>query len=113
MYVIGALSSLGKTTFALQIADNIAKNGRDVLIFSQEMPTSSYVAKSISRNMYQLKNDKTYHANGYNLIHEEGKPKTEQQILIPKERKDFSEAESSSSLPRWRSIRTMLSSISL
>lgn len=49
LYCIGAVSSLGKTTFALQIADNIAKNGKDVLIFSLEMSKNELIAKSISR----------------------------------------------------------------
>ena len=49
LYVLGAISSLGKTTFALQIADQIAASGRDVLIFSLEMARSELIAKSISR----------------------------------------------------------------
>ena len=48
-YVIGAISSLGKTTFTLQMADNIAKSGQDVLIFSLEMARTELMAKSISR----------------------------------------------------------------
>ena len=49
LYVVGAISSLGKTTFCLQIADFIAKSGRDVLIFSLEMSRNELIAKSISR----------------------------------------------------------------
>lgn len=49
LYVLGAISSLGKTTFALQMADNIAAAGYDVLIFSLEMARSELIAKSISR----------------------------------------------------------------
>lgn len=49
LYFMGAISSLGKTTLALQIADNIAKAGRDVLIFSLEMSKRELLAKSISR----------------------------------------------------------------
>lgn len=49
LYVLGAISSLGKTTFALQIADQIAASGKDVLIFSLEMARSELIAKSISR----------------------------------------------------------------
>ena len=49
LYFIGAISSLGKTTFTLQIADQIAKSGSDVLIFSLEMARSELMAKSISR----------------------------------------------------------------
>ena len=48
-YVVGAISSLGKTTFCLQLADQIAKQGRDVLIFSLEMARDELIAKSISR----------------------------------------------------------------
>ena len=49
LYGIGAISSLGKTTFALQIADQIAENGNDVLIFSLEMSRNELIAKSLSR----------------------------------------------------------------
>ncbi len=53
LYVIGAISSLGKTTFALQLADQIAKSGHDVIFFSLEMPEVEIMGKSISR--YTLK----------------------------------------------------------
>lgn len=49
LYFIGAISSLGKTTFALQIADQVAQQGQDVLIFSLEMARTELMAKSISR----------------------------------------------------------------
>lgn len=49
LYVVGALSSLGKTSFCLQVADNIAQRGHEVLIFSLEMAKNELVAKSISR----------------------------------------------------------------
>ena len=49
LYVIGAISSLGKTTITLQMADNIAKAGHDVIIFSLEMAKKELIAKSISR----------------------------------------------------------------
>lgn len=53
LYIIGAISSLGKTTFTLQIADQIAQQGRDVLIFSLEMARDELIAKSISRHTIQ------------------------------------------------------------
>lgn len=53
LYVVGAISSLGKTTFCLQIMDYIAQE-HDVLIFSLEMPRSDLVAKSISRKTYDI-----------------------------------------------------------
>lgn len=49
LYIIGAISSLGKTTFCLNIADNIAQAGHDVLIFSLEMARNELIAKSVSR----------------------------------------------------------------
>ena len=56
LYFIGAVSSLGKTTFALQMADNIAAAGHDVLIFSLEMSAVELMAKSISRLTYHTAN---------------------------------------------------------
>ena len=49
LYVIAALSSLGKTTFAHQIADQIAAAGTDVLFFSLEQSRLELVSKSIAR----------------------------------------------------------------
>ena len=54
LYILGAISSLGKTTLMLQLADNLAKQGQDVLIFSLEMARSELMAKSISRLTYLL-----------------------------------------------------------
>ena len=49
LYIIGAVSSLGKTTFVLQMGDQIAQQGYDVLVFSLEMSKHELIAKSISR----------------------------------------------------------------
>ena len=49
LYSLGAISSLGKTSLALQIGDNIAKSGQGVLIFSLEMSRFELMAKTISR----------------------------------------------------------------
>lgn len=62
LVILGAISSLGKTTLALQIADNIARKGNDVLIFSLEMSKEELIAKSISRNMYLKAYDRHYTA---------------------------------------------------
>lgn len=51
---IGAISSLGKTTYILQMADQIAAAGQDVIIFSLEMARKELIAKSISRLTVQL-----------------------------------------------------------
>lgn len=50
LYIVGAISSLGKTTLITQIADQIAQSGKDVLIFSLEMARTEIMAKSISRH---------------------------------------------------------------
>jgi replicative DNA helicase len=57
LYIIGAISSLGKTTFTLQIADQIAAGGQDVIFFSLEMSKYELIAKSISRHTYQIKRE--------------------------------------------------------
>lgn len=46
---VGAISSLGKTSFVLQMANQIARNGQDVLFFSLEMSREELNAKTISR----------------------------------------------------------------
>ena len=53
LYIVGAISSLGKTTLITQIADQIAQAGKDVLIFSLEMARAEIMAKSISRHTLQ------------------------------------------------------------
>lgn len=49
LYVIGAVSSLGKTSFCIQLADQIARSGKPVLYFSLEMSKDEIISKSISR----------------------------------------------------------------
>lgn len=49
LYTLGALSSLGKTTFALQMAAQIAQQGQDILFFSLEMSRRELMAKTLSR----------------------------------------------------------------
>jgi len=50
---LGALSSLGKTTLLLQIADQLASNNdKDILYFSLEQSGKELVSKSLSRLTY-------------------------------------------------------------
>lgn len=49
LYVLAAVSSLGKTTLALQLAEQIAAAGRDVVFFSLEQSRFEMVSKGISR----------------------------------------------------------------
>ena len=46
---IGALTSAGKTTLAMQMVDSMAKAGHDILVFSLETGKYEIMAKSISR----------------------------------------------------------------
>lgn len=49
LYVLAAISSLGKTSFALQMADQLAESGEDVIFFSLEQSKLELVSKSIAR----------------------------------------------------------------
>ncbi|MDL2234185.1 toprim domain-containing protein, partial [Ruminococcaceae bacterium OttesenSCG-928-L11] len=66
LYVLGAISSLGKTSFLLQMADSIAATGRDVLFFSLEQSRHELMAKSLSR---------------YTALHNPSKAWTTRQLL--------------------------------
>lgn len=52
--VLGAISSMGKTTLMLQIADHMAASGRPVLFVTIEQTARELVARSISRVMWTL-----------------------------------------------------------
>ena len=52
LYVLGAISSMGKTSFMLQLADQIAAQGESVLYFTLEMGAHELIAKSLSRYSY-------------------------------------------------------------
>ena len=54
LYTVGAISSLGKTSLILQIADKVAASGHDVLIFSLEMARAELMSKSISRHTIEI-----------------------------------------------------------
>ena len=51
LYVIGAVSSLGKTTLCLQLADLLAAGGNEVLYVTLEQSAAELAAKSVSRIM--------------------------------------------------------------
>ena len=66
---IGGISSLGKTTLALQIMDNIAAHGRDVLVFSLEMSRDELRAKSIAKESYKASVELTgFSTNAINTL---------------------------------------------
>ena len=49
LYVVGAVSSLGKTTFCTQMADQLAQAGEHVLYFALEQTQMELVTKGLSR----------------------------------------------------------------
>lgn len=57
--IIGAMSSQGKTTFTLQVADQIARSGVDVLFFSMEQSAYELLAKSLSRYTLKISMEET------------------------------------------------------
>ena len=48
-YVLGAASSLGKTTFALQMADQFTQDAEQVIYFTMEQSRLELITKSLSR----------------------------------------------------------------
>lgn len=54
LYVIGGISSLGKTTLIHQMADQMAAAGHDIVFFSMEQSRLELVTKSVSRVIAQL-----------------------------------------------------------
>ncbi len=54
LHCLGAASSLGKSTFSVQMADMMAAKGYDIIYFSLEMNYNDINAKSISRKMFEL-----------------------------------------------------------
>jgi replicative DNA helicase len=55
LYGIGAIPSLGKTTFVMQIADYIAQEEeRNICVFSLEMSENDLMLKSIVRENYKI-----------------------------------------------------------
>lgn len=49
LIVVGAISSLGKTAYVMQLADQMACSGRDVLVFTIEMSSKELISRSLSR----------------------------------------------------------------
>ena len=59
LYVIGAGTGLGKTTFCLQMADYIAASGQDVVYVALEQTPFELASKSISRIAAQISGKKS------------------------------------------------------
>ena len=54
VYTIGAISSLGKTTFFNQMAESISSDGTSVLYYTLEMSESELNSKGVSRNTFKV-----------------------------------------------------------
>lgn len=54
VYTIGAISSLGKTTFFNQMAESISSNGTSVLYYTLEMSETELNSKGVSRNTFKV-----------------------------------------------------------
>lgn len=82
LYVIGAASSSGKTTFCIQLSDQIASCGNKVLFFSLEMSEEELISKSLSRLTYVMDKDPL-----------KRRAKSERKLTSKKYREEFSEEE--------------------
>lgn len=52
LYSLGGGTSTGKTTYIMQMVDNIASTGEDVLVIALEMGRNDLIARSISKLTY-------------------------------------------------------------
>ena len=59
LYVLTGGSSVGKTAFATNLAENIAAQKQNVLYFSLEMKESNLISRGIARQMYKKNQDTT------------------------------------------------------
>lgn len=53
LYLLGAVSALGKTTFAWQLLEQLARNGETCIYCSYEMSQLEMFSKSVAREMYK------------------------------------------------------------
>lgn len=69
--ILSGMPSLGKSTFALQMANNISENGNAALFFSIEMTSDDCIAKLISRNAYLISENQNIAFSSSKLMNEE------------------------------------------
>jgi replicative DNA helicase len=99
LYTLGAVSSLGKTALALQMADQISAQGYDVLFFSLEMSKTELLARSLSRITAQIEAGSKGKAVGGITVADGVETgalvlaKTARQLLNPERRRNFGEDE--------------------
>ena len=81
LIALGAVSSMGKTTLSVQVADYIAGRGRPVLFVTIEQSAHEIVAKSLSRTVRER------NETGYNVV-------STLEAVTPSRRKRWSDAQS-------------------
>ena len=67
LYAIGAIPSIGKTTFVLQMADNLAADGNDVIFFSLEQSRFELTSKSLAREIFMEEFNRTGNGDDFNV----------------------------------------------
>lgn len=58
LFLLGAISSLGKTTFCSQLADGVAAAGNEVIYFSLEQSRLEMISKSLARETAKIDFDR-------------------------------------------------------
>ncbi|MBR2675224.1 MAG: hypothetical protein IKE52_07255 [Mogibacterium sp.] len=90
---LGAVSSLGKSTFALQLAHSIALHKNPVLFFSLEMRRDDVIAKAIIREWHKIHPDSKITVQdllmNYKDIDSSEQDELDQMIEDLKKKKDF------------------------
>ena len=92
LYIIGAVTGVGKTSFVLQMADNIAACGTDVLLFSLEMAATELVARSICRLTYEIDKRRAKNIRQVTVADFQKKFSKEDVALIEKARSEYKKA---------------------
>lgn len=80
LYVIAAATGFGKSTFCLQVADELASRGEDVVYFSLEMSQDELIARSLSRLTYLKARNKKFARTTRDIL---------QRSIIPGDNRDF------------------------
>lgn len=91
LITLGAVTSTGKTTLGLQMMDNIAAAGHDVIIFSMEMSKFELMSKSISRLSFKEAVDKQHAFTTRQLLDKDSylTYSTERLILIERAKRKY------------------------
>jgi replicative DNA helicase len=68
LYVLGAIPSLGKTTLALNIAQNIADRQQNVLFFSLEMSHTELTLKALCKTINKIEDSHNNLTSGLSVV---------------------------------------------